>query len=291
MHLKNLVRPFVFFVGGVIISVVGLGALDITQVSATISTPSTRANVAQRANLPTRTLAPTSDLLREPTVAFGSTETPASISAAVPTVEASPTVAATLTATFTPSSTTLITTAVPTIHRVLTQTPRVSAASGPTATPTLDPRRGDSPYSALEMTDTWKKLASGASLWFKAGKETSYPLRGSVWVDAPVDENGRRGLSLAIYSPEQVNDLNALTIPKGRGSYNKIEPRSALFWKGGSPNGGIWYAYLTNNNSFPVEYKIGTSFNVTDRKSCFQYWEYIGPNLVLWTECNRPPGP
>ncbi len=273
-----------FFFGGIVISVVGLGVLDINQVSATVNIPPTRANVAQRANVPTRTLAPVNSLEQSATPG-SEVIIPFSGPLATSTIEPSPTIAATLEPTVTSTiAPTLTPTSVPTVRR--TATPNSHAT--PTITATLNAKRGDSPFSALEMTDAWQKLTPGASLWFKAGQEASYPIRGSIWIDAPVDENGRRGLSLAIYAPEQINGLNAATTPKGRGSYEKTQPSHALFWKGGSPKAGVWYAYLANNNSFLVDYKIGTTFNVTDPKSCFQYWEYIGPVYTLWTECNRP---
>ncbi len=289
MDPKEIIRPFVYFVAGVIISVVGLGALDITQVPTTIGTP-TRVNVAQRANLPTRTLAPTSEttLSPEPAVAFGSTGTPVSVSEVTPTVESSPTVASSPTATFTPSRTaTLISTTLPTIRRALTPTPR--AALGPTPTPTLDPHRGLSPFTAIsfsELKDEWLTINANSRLWFKLGEKTSYPIGMQIWLDA----YGRPGIAFAVFSPEKSNNLNTLnedTQPTGRGSLTKAVGHD-LNWDGGSANSGTWYVLVTNTNSTPVQYKLNSSLNVKDHKNCRAYWEHIGsPDspLVWWTWC------
>jgi hypothetical protein len=233
MDRKEIIRSITFFFGGIIISVAGLSVLDINQVSATVNIPPTRANVAQRANLPTRTLAPANSP-EESSTPGSEVVIPFSGPLATSTIEPSPTTAATLEPTVTPTvAPTLTPTSAPTVRRTATLNSRVT----PTVTTTLSVKRGDSLFSALDMSDTWQKLAPGASLWFKAGKETSYPVRGSIWIDAPVDENGRRGLSLAIYAPEQLNDLNAATPAKGRGSYERLS-QVALFWKGSSPTPG-----------------------------------------------------
>jgi hypothetical protein len=279
MDRKEIIRAFVYFVGGIVISVVGLSILDINQASATNNIAPTRANVAQRASLPTRTLS-VDTLEPSTTPDSGEAIVPFSAPPATSTSEPSPTAGVTLE----PSATsTVVATTTPTVRRIVT----LNGTATPTTTATPN-KKGDSPFSAQEMTDTWQKLASGASIWFKFGRETSFPMGGSVWLDASVDENGRRGISLAVFSPDQSNDLNSATTPKGRASYDWAQPGHALFWKGQSPVAGIWHAYLRNNNSFPLDYKIANSFNATDRKNCVQYWESLPPSgaIVLWTKCD-----
>jgi len=85
--------------------------------------------------------------------------------------------------------------------------------------------------------------------------------------------------------------LNVDTIPKGVGSREKHVPHD-LFWSGGSPLAGYWYVLVTNSNAAPVDYKLISTFGVSDPKDCFQYYEYYQNGAyVLWTECNRPKPP
>lgn len=296
MDRKEIIRALVSFVGGIIISVAGLSVIDINQVSATMNSTPTRASVAQRANLATRTLTLTPELTNspEPSATSASSETivPFSDPPATPTIEPSPTIVLTLAPSFTPTAMpTLVPTNVPTVRRLPTQIPR--SPSGPTATPTTDPRRGDSPFSAITISgaDEWLTINASTKLWYKLGEKTSYPLHLQIWLDA----YGRPGIGFSVFSPEQANNLNILNVdtkPKGRGTPTKATGHDYL-WEGGSANAGTWYVLVSNDNSTPVQYKLNSSFTVTDHKNCYSYWEPPDPdrramgetNPWWWTAC------
>lgn len=109
--------------------------------------------------------------------------------------------------------------------------PRLWIAPSPTVTPTpgvvavaANLPRGDSPSSALSATDTWQTLAPGARVWYRLDRVQRSNLK--VWLDA----YGQKGISMAIYSPEQANTLSVNTKPKGHGAYNRHEPSHDLMW-------------------------------------------------------------
>jgi hypothetical protein len=145
-----------------------------------------------------------------------------------------------------------------------------------TATPVANVRRGASPTEALEITGEWQTIEANANVWYKVDNGQNFYL--DVWVDA----NGKSGLGLSVYSPEQTNNLSLTTPPKGRGTINGA-PGHDLYWSGSQAR-GTWYALVTNSNASPVQYKIGSSRADADR-NCVSYWEWIGKDLVWWTAC------
>ncbi len=164
-----------------------------------------------------------------------------------------------------------------------TATVRVTPSSTATAAKSTGNKSGDSPFAAIEVSGTWEKINANSIIWYKTGTETSYPLRFSVALDA----YGRSGINFAVFSPEQANDLNVATSPKGRGAHDKSVATHDLVWIGGSPLAGIWYILVNNSNPFPIEYKLISTLKVAERKKCFQYWEMLKGSYILWTECNR----
>ncbi len=204
------------------------------------------------------------------------TNTPTPTDTLTPSPTSRLSITATLTATLTPSLTSRVSITA-TVRR--TATPRLGATLTPTATAT-NVRRGDSPYSAWDVTENWQTLDANSIIWYKIGEETSYPLHLSIWLDA----YGRGGTEFSVFSPEQTNALDVATTPKGRGSPDKSSGHD-LIWTGGSPRGGVWYILVKNNNPSPVQYNLNSSYTVTDRKNCIQYWEYIGTAYTFWTRC------
>lgn len=280
-----LLHPITFFILGILVAIGGLALNDYYTQPAVRAAAPTRIAVATRTTEPTATESPTETM--EPTQTSEPTTTPealalASDSASTPTVEFTPTGVST--ATVLASPTTSVT--LPATRRPATLTSALRVTPTVSTTTTANGKKGDSPFTAIDITGNWDTVGPNKQLWFKTGTETSYPLRGAIALDA----YGKTGIGFAVYSPEQANDLNVLTIPKGRGAYDKTIPTHDLIWTGGSPKAGIWYVLLTNSNPVPVEYKLISTFNATEHKNCFQYWESInGGPLMLWTECNRAP--
>ena len=133
-------------------------------------------------------------------------------------------------------------------------------------------RGGTSRQDALTPTDTWQTLGAGSSAWYLIGSDGAHM---QVFLDAEL----HLGVSLDIFAPNQSD------VPIGRGTPLKAEP-TRLFWEGGSwRTNGEWYAAVRNNNPVPVRYKIASTAKPIGAKSCYSYWEYIGTNLVYWTEC------
>ncbi len=264
-----ILQPLVFFFGGVIVSVVGLYLSDYSQASATLAPPATRVNAAQRVALATRTSAPTFEPTNspEPSATPDLIETPVSSSEVIPTLVFTPTV---------------LTSPTPTITPTIRRSPTPSLRGTPTVTATLNAKKGDSPFTALDFFEDWQTIDGNKVIWYKLGEKTSYPIGMQIWLDA----YGRSGIGFSVFSPEQTNDLNVATIPKGRGSLNKSVAHD-LVWSGGSPNAGTWHVLVTNSNPTPVQYKLYSSYLVKDPKSCNSYWERLGPTqaLVWWTAC------
>lgn len=141
--------------------------------------------------------------------------------------------------------------------------------------------RGDSPANALEMQDAWRTLDPGASVWYKTDDSSGFrALR--IWLDA----NGRGGLSLAIFSPDQMEGVYSIAKPIGRGTFNKLDPSHDLLWSSDYARWGVWYALVTNSNVVPASYKVGYTQTGKDAKTCVSYWEWIGKDYVYWTNCN-----
>jgi hypothetical protein len=135
-------------------------------------------------------------------------------------------------------------------------------------------QNGISRASALEPTNTWQLLGAGASVWYHIGTNGVHM---DVWLDA----NPASGVKMAIFAP------NGSDKPIGNGTPYKSDP-TRLSWSGGHWQArGNWYALITNGNPFPIQYKIERAQREIGEKSCYSYWEYIGANLVYWTECER----
>lgn len=149
------------------------------------------------------------------------------------------------------------------------------AAAQPTAVAAM--RGGSSPDDALDPNDAWLNIGAGGALWFRIGEGINAQHL-DVWLDA----NGNPGIAFAVYSPEQMNDPASRVHPKGRGTFNRTIPHD-LFWSGQAPRGGVWYVLVTSSNSVPVPFKVGYNRVESAQRDCTgPYWEYIGPNLVLW---------
>ncbi len=134
--------------------------------------------------------------------------------------------------------------------------------------------------NALEPGDTMRTLGSGASVWFRVGSAASAGVHMDVWLDISTDSN----VDLAVYAPNQLDNLSGP--PAGRGTPFQNN-RRRLHWTGGGSNAvyGIWYARITNNNPYSIDYKLTTENAAIAPKSCTSYWEWIGPNLVWWSAC------
>ncbi len=157
-------------------------------------------------------------------------------------------------------------------------TPPTVKANVPT--PARVQPKGDSPFSAMTMTDQWQTIEAGARQWYKIDNGNNFYL--DVWLDA----YGRGNLTLAMYAPEQTNHLSPDLPPKGRGGPVKNEPTHDLYWSGAYAT-GTWYALVTNYNTVPVQYRIGTKQSSTDR-NCVSYWEFLPTGqYVLWTDCGH----
>lgn len=113
----------------------------------------------------------------------------------------------------------------------------------PAAPPVAEPMpSGDSPFTARKPNGDWIFIQPGQTLWYSV----RVLQRLNFWVDT----GGQQGIDLAIYGPG-TTDFNSK--PVGRGSKNGNE-RHDLFWTGRVPDGGIWYARVTNHNqaSLPI---------------------------------------
>ncbi len=122
----------------------------------------------------------------------------------------------------------------------------------PTVQPTtvavavVKPKPGINPETAVEPNGTWEFISPNATHWYRMN-DAGLELR--IWLDA----NGQRGLSLAIYGPDQ-RDLYGK--PVGRGAFNKFEPSHDLYWTGFTTARGTWYALVTNNGQATIPYSL-----------------------------------
>ncbi len=78
--------------------------------------------------------------------------------------------------------------------------------------------------------------------------------------------------------------------PKGRPVYDSHMPQYDFFWTGGSGQRNnlekLWHAVVINDGANPVTVKFTGQGVGGALTQCFSYWEWIGPDLVYWTECN-----
>lgn len=151
-----------------------------------------------------------------------------------------------------------------------------AAIKAPVVVPTVNAKRGTSPYDAMEPNDTWQTIAANANIWYRIGEEGLNRVHLDVWLDA----YGKGGIGFAVYSPEQAGDLSPATAAKGRGTVNRSDKTHDLSWSGQAPAGGAWYVLVTNSNSAPLPYKVGYNRVVTGPRDCSgPYWEWIGGHV------------
>ena len=160
------------------------------------------------------------------------------------------------------------------------------ATKVPTPVPTLTASavitktqpKGDSPYTARTMSGEWETIGPGQQIWYRINNENNFYL--DVWMDT----YGRPGVSFAVYSPEQLNNLSAATAPKGRSAAIKTDTTHDWWWKGAQAM-GIWHVLVTNTTATPIQYRIGNKQS-TEERICRSYWEYLPSGLyVYWTAC------
>lgn len=129
---------------------------------------------------------------------------------------------------------------------------------------------GASPSYPRATTGSWDTLGAGASVWYRIGN-------GGVHMDVFLDTSANN-VSLAVYAPNQFHK------PIGYGTPHKGSDR--LAWAGGHwKSQGAWVAQVTNGNPMPISYRLTSFVRDISNKSCYSYWEYIGPNYTYWTEC------
>ena len=131
---------------------------------------------------------------------------------------------------------------------------------------------GSNPMDALEPSDTWLHLDSGASVWYRVGTDGAQM---SVFLDLDPASN----VAMSIYAPGQLDR------PIGKGTPNG-QDLSRLIWSGGHWSAqGDWYAQVINYNPMAVQYRLMSSARDTRNKSCHGYWEKINGAPVYWTIC------
>jgi hypothetical protein len=130
---------------------------------------------------------------------------------------------------------------------------------------------GASPSNALMAAGSWETLGAGAAVWYRIGN-------GGVHMDVFLDAIPMSNVSMQVFAPNQFHK------PIGYGTLSKDGAR--LVWAGGHwKSQGDWVAKITNGNPIPISYRLTSSAIDISNKSCYSYWEWIGPNYVYWTEC------
>ncbi|MEW5719388.1 MAG: hypothetical protein AB1817_12215, partial [Chloroflexota bacterium] len=110
--------------------------------------------------------------------------------------------------------------------------PRATKVPAPVATLTASAvvtktqPKGDSPYTARTMTGEWETIQPGERIWYRIDNGNNFYL--DVWMDT----YGRPGVTFAVYSPEQLNNLSAATAPKGRSATVRTDTTHDWWWKG-----------------------------------------------------------
>jgi hypothetical protein len=133
---------------------------------------------------------------------------------------------------------------------------------------------GNTRNDALTPDGSWQTLGSGGVVWYLIGT-------GGPHIDVKLTTEPHSGVLLDIFAPNQSD------VPIGRGTATKSDPPT-LIWSGGSwRTNGNWYARITNSYYAPIRYQLVSTATPMGKKDCYSYWEYIGPSLVYWTECNR----
>jgi hypothetical protein len=155
---------------------------------------------------------------------------------------------------------------------ILAQPP---APPPPTSAPQMPASgNGATPDSALNAAGTWTTIGANTSVWYRIGS-------GGVHMDVFLDSNAVSSLTLEIYAPNQFNKPIGMGTPQPKND-------ARLVWAGGHWNSnGDWMAKIINGSAVPVQYALSSSVRDISNKTCYSYWEYIGPNLVYWTECEK----
>ncbi len=226
----------------------------------------------------------------------------------IPLVQVTSTATDTSTPTTTPAiqdtaTATVTDTDTPTPTSTMTPTPTITPTATPRPTATLVPTpRGDNPQSArvpmwvrpeycieamcpgavnapmLNSPGNWDWIPANSSIWY--WMDDGHSLQVQIWVFA----NGQQGLALDVFAPEQKDLYNSR--PIGRGSLNKNFPGADLFYSGRSQAYGIWYAKLTNNNPFAVNYSMRyTRTTPSLGNVCDNCHKAIGYD---WNACSDP---
>lgn len=130
---------------------------------------------------------------------------------------------------------------------------------------------GSSPTNALIANGSWDTLGAGANVWYRIGN-------GGVHMDVFLDATPMSNVTLAVFAPNQFHKPIGYGTPARGGAQ--------LVWAGGHwKSQGDWVAKITNGNPVPISYRLTSSAIDISNKSCYSYWEWIGPNYVYWTEC------
>lgn len=141
----------------------------------------------------------------------------------------------------------------------------------PANNPALVVGSGASPANPRVATGSWEILGASAAVWYRIGS-------GGVHMDVFLDAIPLSNVSMEIFAPNQFHR------PVGYGTSSKDGAR--LVWAGGHwKSQGDWVAKITNGNPVPISYRLSSSAIDISNKSCYSYWEWIGPNYVYWTEC------
>lgn len=154
---------------------------------------------------------------------------------------------------------------------VIPQHPAPAQANVLPATNPAPVSSGTSPSNALNSTGHWETLGAGAVVWYRIGS-------GGVHMTVFLDAIPMSNVSMQVFAPNQFHK------PVGYGASSKDGTR--LVWAGGHWKAhGDWVAKITNGNPVPLRYRLTSSAVDISNKSCYSYWEWIGPNYVYWTEC------
>ena len=154
----------------------------------------------------------------------------------------------------------------------------VPAPSVPVA---VTSQHGNSPLDALLPNGDWQTLGAGATVWYRIGTANEGGVHMDVWLESSLTG----GVDMAIYGPDQLNNLAGP--PAGHGTRSKSDP-ARLNWSGGGSNrvSGNWFARVTNHNSVSARVRVTSEETlIAPKNDCASYWEYIGRDYVYWSAC------
>jgi hypothetical protein len=133
----------------------------------------------------------------------------------------------------------------------------------------LSPQGGDSPSNPIPVSDAWRQLGPGASIWYKIGK-------GGDHIDLFLDASDLSAMLMQVFAPGNLDQ------PIGQGSLE----RGRLVWAGGKWNSSSdWLARVTNAGQATVWYHMVSYTREIGVCDSISYWEYIGKQRVYWTRC------